>query len=98
LPLRTRRGIRVQLEGRGKGRTAICRTDVINVARITASAVLGIDQVNDVVESSGLTPAFVPPVTATIAKHAGKVTHGCHAGAGECRAAVRVSPRVTAVS
>ena len=33
-----------------------------DVARIAASAVLGIDQVNDVVERGRLTPALVPPV------------------------------------
>jgi hypothetical protein len=96
--LRTGRGIGVQLERRGKGHTAVGRADVIDVARVSASTLLGIDQVNDVVEGSGLTPAFVPPVAAAIAKHASKVTHGCHAGAGECGAGVRVSPRVTAVS
>ena len=98
LPLRTDRGIGVQLERRGKGHTAVGRADVIDVARVSASAVLGIDQVNDVVQGSRLTPAFVPPVAAAIAKHAGKVTHGCHAGAGKNGTRVRMSPRVTAVS
>jgi hypothetical protein len=42
-----------QLERRAKGHTAVGGTDVKDVARITASAVLGIDQVNDIVECSG---------------------------------------------
>jgi hypothetical protein len=96
--LRTGRGIGVQLEGRGKGHTAVGRADVIDVARVSASAVLGINQVNDVVQGSRLAPAFVPPVAAAIAKHAGKVTNSRNARAGKSGTRVRVSPRVTPVS
>ena len=59
---------------------------------------LGIDQVYDIVEGSRLTPALVPPVAAAIAKHAGKVSHGCHAGAGKSGTRVRMTPSVTPVS
>ena len=83
LPLRTNRGIGVQLERRGKGHPAVGRADVIDVAGVSASAVLGIDQVNDVVQGSRLTPAFVPPVAAAIAKHAGKVTNSRTPGPGK---------------
>ena len=57
LPLRTGRGIGVQLERRAKGHTAVGGANVIDVARVSASAVLGIDQVNDVVEGSRLDPS-----------------------------------------
>jgi hypothetical protein len=97
LPLRTNRSIGVQLERRGKGRAAVGRADVIDVAGVSASAMLRIDQVNDVVQSSRLTPAFVPPVAAAIAKHAGKVPNSRNAGSGESGTRVRVSPGVTTV-
>jgi hypothetical protein len=95
--LRSGGRIAVQLERHAKGRTTIGGTDVIDVARVTASTVLGIDQVNDVVKRCGLTPSFVPPVTATITKHAGKVTHRGNAWSGERRAGVGVTPSVAAV-
>jgi hypothetical protein len=98
LPLRTGRGVGVQLERRGKGYTAVGRANVIDVARVSGSTVLGIDQVNDVVQGSRLTPALVPPVAAAIGKYASEVTHGCHAGAGKNGTCVRMSPRVTPVS
>jgi hypothetical protein len=98
LPLRTDRGIGVQLQRRGKGHTTVGRANVIDVARVSASAVLGIDQVNDVVQGSRLTPPFVPPVAAAVAKHASKVTHRCHARSGKSGTRVRMSPRVTPVS
>ena len=79
------------LNGAPKVDTAIGGTDVIDVASVTARTVLGIDQGNDVVEGSGLTPALVPPVAAAIAKHAGEVTHRCNARAGERRTGVGVS-------
>jgi hypothetical protein len=98
LPLRTDRGIGVQFERRGKGHTAVGRADVINVARVSASAVLGIGQVNDVVQGSRLTPALVPPVAAAIGKYASEVTNSGNARSGKSGTRVRVSPRVTAVS
>src|SRR5207245_1439761 len=42
LPLRTVRGIAIQLEWRAKGHTAVGGANVIDVARVTASAMLGI--------------------------------------------------------
>ena len=64
LPLRTGRGIAVQLERRAKGHTTVGGADIIDVARISAGAVLGIDQVNHVVVGGRLTPALVSPVAA----------------------------------
>jgi hypothetical protein len=95
--LRSGGRIAVQLERRGKGRTSIGGTDVIDVARITGSTVLGIDQVNDVVKRGGLTPPFVAPVTTAITKHAGEVTHRGNAWSRERRTGVGVSPSVSAV-
>ena len=57
LPLRTGRGIAVQLERRAKGHTAIGGADVIDVASVTAAPCCGIDPVNHVVEGRRLTPA-----------------------------------------
>src|SRR6202043_953649 len=89
-PLRTIRGIAVQLERRAKGRTAVSGTNVIDVAWVTASAVLGIDQVNETVDRSRLTPALVPPVAAVSAKHPGEVTRSTHARSRKRRADVGV--------
>jgi hypothetical protein len=98
LPLRTCRGIGVQLQRRAKGHTTVGRTDVINVAWVSAGAVLGIDQVNNIVECCRLTPALVPPVAAAVRKHAGEVTYSCNARSGEGSGArVSVSPGVAAV-
>ena len=97
LPLRTVRGIGVQLHRRAKGHTAVGGADVIDIARVTASAVLRIDQVNDIVECSRLTPALVPPVAAVIRKHAGEVADSCHARSREAGAGVGVGPCVATV-
>ena len=56
LPLRTGRGIGVQLEWRAKGHTAVGGADVIDVARVGAGAVLGIDQVNNAVVGGRFDP------------------------------------------
>ena len=63
----------VQLERRAEGHSAVGGTNVIDVASVAAGAVLGIDQVNDVVVGGRLTPALVPPVATAIGKHAGEV-------------------------
>src|SRR5919109_2940448 len=74
LPLRPVRGVGVQLKWRTEGNAAVGRTDVIDVARVAASAVLRIDQVNDIVKRCRFTPTFVPPVAAVSAKNPGEVT------------------------
>ena len=96
--MRTRRGIGVQQERRAKGHTAVSGTDVIDVARVTASTVLGIDQVNNAVVGSRLTPALMPPVAAVSAKHPGEVTRRTHARSREGRAGIGVSPACAAIS
>ena len=53
---------------------------------------LGIDQVNNVVEGSRLTPALVPPVTTEIGKHDGEVTDSANARSRERRAGVGIAP------
>src|SRR5437870_1862842 len=98
LPLRTGGGISVQLERRAKGDTAVGGADVIDVARVTAGAVLGIDQVNYVVEGRRLTPALVPPVAAVIGRHAGKIPDSCHARSGKAGTDVGIGPGGAAVS
>ena len=75
LPLRTGSGIGVQFERRAKGRTAVSRADVIDVTGIGAGTVLGVNQVNEIVYRSRLTPTLVPPVAAAIGKHVGEVTN-----------------------
>src|SRR4030095_11322007 len=72
LPLRTSRGIGVQLQRRGKGESTIGGTNVIDVAGITSCAVLGIDQMYHAVVGSWLSPALVPPVALVGAKHTGE--------------------------
>ena len=89
---------RIQLEWRAKGHAAVGGTDVIDVARIAAGAVLGIDQVNDVIEGSRLTPALVPPVAADIGKHAGEVTGQKSRPVRESSGRCRCWPSDTAVS
>src|SRR5439155_6311910 len=74
----------------------VSRTDVIDVTRIAAIAVLGINQVNDIVKRGRLTPAFMPPVSR--AEHAGKVTGRGHAWARERCPGVGVAPGGAAVS
>ena len=44
---------------------------------------LGIDQVNEAVERSRLTPAFVPPVATQVGKHAFEVAGGRNPGSVE---------------
>src|SRR6266480_1043082 len=98
LPLRTGTAVGVQQNRRAESYSAVSGADVIHIARITASAVLGIDQVNKIIDRSRLTPALVPPVAAKIGKHAGKVANRCYTRPGEGCASVSVSPRVAAVS
>ena len=50
------------LNGVPKVDTTVGGANVEDVARIAASAVLGIDQVNEIVKRGRLTPALVPPV------------------------------------
>jgi hypothetical protein len=97
--LRSGGRIAVQLERHGKGHTAIGGTDVIDVARVTASTVLGINQVNDVVKRSGLTPALVSPVHTgrRTGEHAGEVPGSANARSRERRTGIGVSPSVAAV-
>src|SRR6266480_2613637 len=83
LPLRTGPTISVQQKRRTKGHATIGGTNVIDVARITASAVLCIDQVNHVVECCRFTPTLVPPVAAVSAKHPGEVTRRTYTRTGE---------------
>src|SRR5437667_7120240 len=73
LPLRTGRGIAVQLERRTKGYTAISGADIIDVASICAGAVLRIHQVNNAVQGGRFTPTLVSPETTLISKHAGEI-------------------------
>ena len=93
--MRTGTAVGVQLERRAKCRTTVSRTDVIDVTRIAAIAVLGINQVNDIVERGRLTPAFMPPVSR--AEHAGKVTGRGHTWAGERCPGVGVAPSGAAI-
>src|SRR5438105_5340629 len=98
LPLRPGSGISVQLKRGTECNAAVARANVIDVARITASAVLGIDQVNNVVKCCRFTPAFVPPVAAVSGKYPGKVTRRTHARAREGCARIGVTPTGTAIS
>src|SRR5256885_4975918 len=97
LPLRTGTAVGVQHERRAEGHTTICGANVENVAGITASAVLSIDQVNEIVDSSRLSPALVPPVGTKIGKHAGKVTGSRYTRSGEGCASIGVTPRATPI-
>src|SRR5262249_23096771 len=97
LPLRASSGIGVQLERRAKGHTTVGGADVIDIARVARRAVLGIDQVNYVVKSGRLTPAFVTPVTTAIRKHDREVTDRANARTGEAGTRIGISPGVTAV-
>src|SRR6266550_2792852 len=97
LPLRTGTAVGVQHERRAEGHTTIGGANVENVAGITASAVLSIDQVNEIVDSSRLSPALVPPVGTKIGKHAGKVTGSRYTRSGEGCASIGVTPRATAI-
>src|SRR6266446_7853357 len=98
LPLRTVTAVGVQHERRAEGHTTIGGANVENVAGITASAVLSIDQVNKIVDRSRLSPALVPPVGTKIGKHAGKVTGSRNTRSGEGCASIGVTPRATAIS
>src|SRR5207253_4191823 len=97
LPLRTGTAVGVQHERRAEGHTTIGGANVENVAGITASAVLSIDQVNEIVDSSRLSPALVPPVGTKIGKHAGKVTGSRYTRARERCASIGVTPRATPI-
>ena len=98
LPLRTGSGIGVQFERRAKSRAAVGGADVIHITRVSAGAVLGIDQVNEIVYRSRLTPALVPPVAAAIGKHLGEVTYSGNARSGKWGAGVGVCPSIAPVS
>src|SRR5437667_10413450 len=69
----------------------------MNVARVTASTVPGIAQVNNCVVGSRLTPALMPPVAAVSGKHPGEVTRRTHARSLEGCAGIGVSPGATAI-
>src|SRR5438552_391899 len=97
LPLRTGTAVGIQQNRRAKGHTAVSRADVIHVARVAASSVLGINQVNKIIDRSRLTPAFVPPVGTKIGKHAGKVTGSRNTRSGEGCSCIAVTPRATAI-
>ena len=98
LPLRTGRRVGVQLQRRTKGETAVGRANVEDVARIAAIAVLGIDQVNDIVERSRLTPALVPPEgPMTSGKHAGEEAGRDTPGPAKGGPSISVAPRGTAI-
>src|SRR5207342_699197 len=81
-----------------KGNAAVARANVIDVAGVTASAVLGVDQVNNVVKRCRFTPALVPPVAAAVRKHAGEVPNSYNARSGKARAGVGVRPSVSSIS
>src|SRR4249919_4242628 len=98
LPLRPGSGITVQLKWGAKGNAAVARANVIDVAGVTASAVLGVDQVNNVVKRCRFTPALVPPVAAAVRKHAGEVPNSYNARSGKARAGVGVRPSVPSIS
>ena len=83
LPLGTGSGISVQFQWGAEGNAAVARANIIHVARVTASAVLRVDQVDNVVKCCRLTPAFVPPVAAVSGKDPGKVTRRTYARARE---------------
>src|SRR5205823_3311253 len=97
LPVRTGRGVGVELQRRAKGHTAVGGANVIDVGRVAASAVLVIDQMNKIVDRSRLTPALVPPVAAVSGKHLGKVANSRNARSGEGCASIGVTPRATAI-
>src|SRR5882757_1301819 len=100
LPLRTRSGICVQLERRAKGHTAVGGTNVIDIARIATGAVLGIDQVNNAVQSGRFTPTLVPPEATGIGKHAGEVrvvAADLHARSRKCGTGECIGPGTAAV-
>src|SRR6266700_1775115 len=64
LPLRLSGvSVSVQLEWRAEGDAHVGGTNVENVARVITAAVGSIVVVNNVVVSSNLTPAHVPPVS-----------------------------------
>src|SRR5581483_3485024 len=69
----------------------------IDVAGVTAGTMLGVDQVNKIVDCGRLTPALVSPVATTIRKHTGKVANGSYARSGERCASVSVSPGGAAI-
>ncbi|PYK37736.1 MAG: hypothetical protein DME60_12100 [Verrucomicrobia bacterium] len=97
LPLRTRRGISVQLEWRAKTNPPVGRADVIDIPSVSASAVLSIDEVNDLVVGGRLTPTLVPPVATAIGKHARKVAHSGNARPGKGGSSVGGGPGVAPV-
>ena len=75
----------------------ICGANVIDVARVTTGALLGINIVHDSVERGGFAPALMSPVATAIGEHAGEVAHSGNAWAGEAGTAVGVGPGVAAV-
>src|SRR5581483_1597305 len=97
LPLRTRRGVGVQLQRRPKGKAPVSRANVVNIPRITPRPMLRIHQVHKIVNRRRLTPALMPPVTAQIVKHAGKVTHSRHPRPGKSRAHIGICPAHTPI-
>src|SRR4029077_4234740 len=80
-----------------KGNAAVARANVIDVAGVTASAVLGVDQVNNVVKCRRFTPTLVAPVAGVVGKHAGEVSLGGNARSGKARAGVGVRPSVASI-
>src|SRR6516162_2459996 len=97
LPLRTSRGIGVQLQRCGKRETIIGRANVIDVASITASAVLRINIVNYPIEGGRFAPAHVAPVTTVVGKHAFEVTNISNTGSVEGGAGKGVGPGDAAI-
>ncbi|PYK63394.1 MAG: hypothetical protein DME50_17620 [Verrucomicrobia bacterium] len=88
------------MEWRAKGRAAVSRANVKDVARVVIAGG-GIDIMNDMVKGGRLTPALVSPVATVIQIHAGKVA--VEAGAidttrpGKAWAGIGVGPGIASV-
>src|SRR5207249_4482776 len=75
-------------------------TNVEDVARVAAGAVLGINKVDNTVESSRFTPTFVPPEATLVGKHAGEVgivAANLYARPGKRAASVCIGPGSAAI-
>ena len=69
LPLKASSRIAIQFEWRAESDPTISGADVVDVTRVRAVAVLGVDEANYVVVGRRLTPAHVTPGVRTIHAH-----------------------------
>src|SRR5439155_8632311 len=95
--LRPRSCVCVQLQGGAKSLPAIRRANVIDIARVAAGAVLGINVVYHAVVSARFAPPLVAPVTTAVGKHACEVAYGRYTWSRKAGAGVGVTPGVAAV-